>query len=375
MKVLVVGGTGPTGPLVVQGLLDRGHEVTMYHRGYHEVAELPEVHRHLHGDPYDRDALRSDVGMEDWDLVLGMYGRLRYLADIMVGRTRKLVGIGGTPSIMQPQHLPFPRGLEFPLPEEHPTYTDRELSSYGFAVADTERRVLAHHERGEYAVVLFRYTGLYGPRVPRNWMWPIVRRVLDGRPHIVIPGDGSQLRPMASVPNAAHQVLLACDRDEGNGQVFYSVDATTYTLRDTIAIITEALGHRWDVVEVSHPLAYDLATGYVSQRGQQLATEKLRTLLGYHDVVEPAQALAEAARWLVEHRGLLDEEQMDDIVGNPYAYDLEDQLIAAFRRWQDEITRTLPAPKLGARTSEFRGSYRPRNTGEGAGAEAPVTES
>ena len=33
MKALVVGGTGPTGPIIVQGLLDRGYEVTIYHRG------------------------------------------------------------------------------------------------------------------------------------------------------------------------------------------------------------------------------------------------------------------------------------------------------------------------------------------------------
>ena len=41
MKALVVGGTGPTGPLIVQGLLDRGYEVTVYHRGFHVSAMSP----------------------------------------------------------------------------------------------------------------------------------------------------------------------------------------------------------------------------------------------------------------------------------------------------------------------------------------------
>ena len=41
MKALVVGGTGPTGPFIVNGLLERGYEVAIFHRGTHEVAEIP----------------------------------------------------------------------------------------------------------------------------------------------------------------------------------------------------------------------------------------------------------------------------------------------------------------------------------------------
>ena len=54
MKALVVGGTGPTGPLITQGLLDRGYEVSIYHRGYHEAEEMPKVHHHIHGDPFSK---------------------------------------------------------------------------------------------------------------------------------------------------------------------------------------------------------------------------------------------------------------------------------------------------------------------------------
>ncbi len=33
---LVVGGTGPTGPYIVEGLLQRGYQVAILHRGEHE---------------------------------------------------------------------------------------------------------------------------------------------------------------------------------------------------------------------------------------------------------------------------------------------------------------------------------------------------
>ena len=38
---LVIGGTGPTGPFIVEGLVERGWEVTILHRGFHDVMFVP----------------------------------------------------------------------------------------------------------------------------------------------------------------------------------------------------------------------------------------------------------------------------------------------------------------------------------------------
>ena len=51
VKALVVGGTGPTGPHVVNGLLDRGFEVSILHTGAHESPEIPAQVEHIHTDP------------------------------------------------------------------------------------------------------------------------------------------------------------------------------------------------------------------------------------------------------------------------------------------------------------------------------------
>jgi nucleoside-diphosphate-sugar epimerase len=68
-RVLVVGGTGPTGPHVVRGLLDRGHDVTIFHRGTHELPELADV-EHLHGDPHFRGPIEEALGSHTFDLVV-----------------------------------------------------------------------------------------------------------------------------------------------------------------------------------------------------------------------------------------------------------------------------------------------------------------
>ena len=33
MKALVIGGTGPNAPFIIQGLLEEGYEVALLHRG------------------------------------------------------------------------------------------------------------------------------------------------------------------------------------------------------------------------------------------------------------------------------------------------------------------------------------------------------
>jgi len=60
MKALITGGTGPTGPFVVEGLLKRGYEVTIFHRGTHE-AELPQEVEHIHGDPHFEETIEASL--------------------------------------------------------------------------------------------------------------------------------------------------------------------------------------------------------------------------------------------------------------------------------------------------------------------------
>jgi 2-polyprenyl-6-methoxyphenol hydroxylase-like FAD-dependent oxidoreductase len=46
MKALIVGGTGPSGPFLANGLIERGYKVTIFHRGTHEIPEIVLVFTH-----------------------------------------------------------------------------------------------------------------------------------------------------------------------------------------------------------------------------------------------------------------------------------------------------------------------------------------
>lgn len=67
LRILILGGTGFTGPFQVRYALSRGHKVTVFNRGKTHPGELPEAVEQLIGDRNGQlDALKG----RDWDVVI-----------------------------------------------------------------------------------------------------------------------------------------------------------------------------------------------------------------------------------------------------------------------------------------------------------------
>src|ERR1700759_4500309 len=93
-RALVIGGTGPTGPHVIRDLHRRGFSVALLHAGHHEVDLDAPLAAHIHADPHFRETLEPALGGQTFDVVVAQYGRLRVIADVLRGRTERLIAIG-----------------------------------------------------------------------------------------------------------------------------------------------------------------------------------------------------------------------------------------------------------------------------------------
>jgi nucleoside-diphosphate-sugar epimerase len=330
-RVLVIGGTGPTGIPLVRGLVARGYDVTILHRGQHERIETPAEVRHLHHDPYDEDDLGRALDGATYDLVVAMYGRLRSIARLTAGRVGAFLSVGGVPAYrgwMNPW-LHDPPGLPVPVREDAATVVRPEDDDKGFRIVQTESAVFEHHPAARH----FRYPYVYGPYqlVPREWS--IVRRVLDGRRHLVVADDGLTLHHHGFTENLAHAVLLAVDAPgAGAGEVFNVGDEEVLSVRQVVEIVAAALGHDFEIVS----MPYDLAVPARPLLAQPLPTHRVldlgrvRGTLGYRDAVPARDALARTARWLADHapdRGGMEETVLMDT----FDYAAEDRLIDAWR--------------------------------------------
>lgn len=302
MRALVVGGTGPTGPPILQGLESRGYEPTVLHRGLHET-QLVAGYEHVHADPHFVEQVTGALADRSFDVIVVTYGRLRNLVGDLARRTGRMVTVGGTAYLPQRWSRPADESSE------------RDLHNLLISkITQTEEAIWAEAERVGLSLTHIRYPYLYGPRQLAPREWSIIRRILDGRRAIPVVDGGLSLESRAYAVNAAHAVLLAIDRPEAAvGQTFHVADGTTPTDAQRAHAIARAMdveielvdypadvgqvarfwfaGRSLEAVDATHP-----PTDHVL-----LDTSLIRHDLGYADVVGFEEALQQTVDWYVAH--------------------------------------------------------------------------
>jgi nucleoside-diphosphate-sugar epimerase len=338
VKALVIGGTGPTGHHIVNGLLARGYTVEILHRGTHEIEEIPPEVVHHHADPYDPAVLRDFFDARRYALCVATYGRLRAIAQETAGKVERFVSAGGVPAYRGYMHPATfePAGLPVPTGEDAPKVRDPEDDDKGWRILRTEEAVFACHPEATH----IRYPYVYGRHQPIPCEWPIVRRILDRRPFIILPDGGLTLHHMGYAANVAHGMLLAVDRPENaRGRIYNCADDEALTLRQRTEIIAAALGCPIEIVSMPWQLAVP-ARPLVMQpltTHRVLDTARIRVELGYTDLVPAREALAITVRELASNpptAGGIEETVLQD----PFDYAAEDRLRAA---WEAALA-TMP---------------------------------
>ena len=156
----------------MNGLVERGHRVTILHTGKHEVDSLPpqSVVPHIHADPFHEASFREGLGDNNFDIVFAMYGRLRMICDVLVGRTPRLFSIGGVPVYPGFGNSAdcFPTGMRIPCRESDAGVGD-EAAQKIRRIWESEQMVFERHPDATH----FRYPYIYGPNrcSPASGRW------------------------------------------------------------------------------------------------------------------------------------------------------------------------------------------------------------
>ena len=195
LRILILGGTGFTGPFQVQYALARGHKVTLFNRGKRPSPEWPGEVEQLHGDRNtgDLSALRGRT----WDVCIdnptslpfwvrdagralkGSVGHYLFISTISV------YADGSRPGITEDAPLAAYRGKDAMAETQQTLMADIE-NLYGALKALSEAE--ARMQFGE-RVTIVRPGYIVGPRdeTDRFTYWP--HRVAQGG-EILVPGDG-----------------------------------------------------------------------------------------------------------------------------------------------------------------------------------------
>ena len=83
-----------------------------------------------------------------------------------------------------------------------------------------------------------------------------MRRILDDRPHIVLPDGGAMLNTFGFTENLAHALLLAVDQPgQAKGEIFNAADDECLTIRQVVEICATELDHEWELISMPADLA------------------------------------------------------------------------------------------------------------------------
>jgi nucleoside-diphosphate-sugar epimerase len=333
-RVLVVGGTGPTGVPIVNHFLQAGATVAIFHSGTHE-AEFDAPVEHLHGDPRDPAGIHEVLGGREWEIAVCTSGRLRALADELAGKTRRLVGVTGQP-VYRGSNRPTPTG-RIPLPVPEWAERQRDAQNYTARVAEGEDQLWEQHGRRDFEAVIVRYPGVFGPRAPINHEWAVVKRVLDKRPFMILPHDGMAYFQRGYMENVARLVYLCATRPEAAGEAFNAGDERVLSARHVAELIIDELGAEMELIGV--PAQFCRGVYPLAEKSNMiLDMSRARNLLGYRDVMDVATATRLTARWLADHP-LPEVDLREGPAGGAGIFDYarEDAIVATWRRLAAEM--------------------------------------
>lgn len=332
---LVIGGTGPTGPGVVNGLLERGHSVAVLHGGMHEV-DLPAEVEHIHTDPHFPETLQAVASKRTFDLIVAQYGRLSVIVDVFGGRTHRIIAIGAaTGSLAGSRDMRWgPLGRPYHLDESTELLeTQPEENKFGYRIAEAERSLFRLHDSGRTECAYLAYPVLYGPRVPVPHDWAIVRRVLDGRRALVVADGGLKLESRLYVDNAVSALLRALDTwEHASGQKFVVVDGAIHSMNQRIQHIGRLMSTDLELIDVPFSDAAACHPYWRFERDSRIRDgRRIRDLIGHTDAVDTSEGLRRTVEWLLENRPIAGGPE-ESLLSDPFDYATEDRVIETWRR-------------------------------------------
>lgn len=317
MRILVIGGTGFIGRFLVPRLIDAGHDVAVLQRP-ESAKPLPDGARSIHGDRHAlADAARvlhdfaPDVVI---DLILSSGRQAMALMDLFRGHAGRVViassmdvyrATGVLHGLEEGPLEPLPLREDSPLRTKLQTYPAAQVKMLQqvFAWLDeeydkipVERSVLGD---AELPGTVLRLPMIYGPGDSLHRFFPMLKRMDDHRPVIVLPRSVADWRgPRGYVENVAAAIVLAATTNRARGRVYNVGEAESLSELDWARLLASATG--WDgefvVVDDDEAPASVRLPGNLAQHWV-VDTTRIRSELGYREPIAREEAIRRTIAW------------------------------------------------------------------------------
>jgi nucleoside-diphosphate-sugar epimerase len=321
MRILIIGGTGFIGTFLVPQLLDAGHDVAVLQRP-ESTKPLPEGAQAIRGNRHEltesASVLRAFAADVVVDLILSSGRQASALMDVFRGHAARVVVASSIDvyramdvlhrkekgplepmplredSALRSKLHPYPEELVKMLNEVFPWLDDE------YDKILVERAVLGD---AELPGTVLRLPMIYGPGDPRHRFYPMLKRMDDGRPVIVLPRTFAAWRsPRGYVANVAAAITLASTSDaaaeRSRGRVYNVAESESFSELEWARMIADATGWGGEFVIVEDDEAPP-SVRMAENLEQHLTadTTRIRSELGYREAVGRGEAIGRTVAW------------------------------------------------------------------------------
>lgn len=314
MRVLLIGGNGFIGRPLTRQLTEAGHEVAIFHRSAEHSPVLPAPQ--IHGDrnrlaDYETE-IRQFAPQVIVDMVLSSGPQAEASAAFAAKLQARLVAVSSMDVYRAwgVMHGTEPGDLE-PLPITEDSALRRSGRTYPPEVVEKMKPIFTwlneaydkvEVERAMMGVAgntVIRLPMVYGPGDRLHRMYGILKRIADGRPAIIMAENYAAWRgPRGYVENVAHAIALAATSRQAAGRTYQVCDEPTLTeLEWQKKIAAHAgWGGRFVTLPREKTPKHLMMPGNTAQQ-VVASSQRIRSELGYKEVVEPGEALRRTILW------------------------------------------------------------------------------
>jgi nucleoside-diphosphate-sugar epimerase len=301
MNVLVIGGTRFIGRAIVEELLRRGHTVTIYHRGQHEV-EFSRPVTHIHGNRRNYPRFRADLARLSPEAVVDVIPMnaddSRSLVEALRGRIARSVHISSGDVYVPGQPIPIPE--DAPTGPIEPVELQLGDQTVPYSKVAVETVIRQAQAAGDFPATVLRLPAVYGPGDPLAREWFFVKRVLDRRRRIALPDGGLGLFHRGYVDDVARAVALALESLQAIGRTYNVGHEHVLTVRGIAELVARVMDHEWEIVSVPAD-RLPPTNPYASPYHLVYDLSRIRAELGYQESVSLEEGMRRTVDWLVAH--------------------------------------------------------------------------
>jgi nucleoside-diphosphate-sugar epimerase len=319
MRILLIGGNGFIGRFVVAALKEQGHAAAVFHRGTTAapagVDEIRGDHNQLSASAQELKRFAPDVVI---DLVLSSGPQAEALMNVFRGAARRVVMLSSMDvyrAVGISQGTESGPLLEVPLTED--SELRRSLHPYPPAVMRVMREVFpwatddydkipAEHivmNDPELPGTVLRLPMVYGPGDPLHRFYPVVKRIADGRRHIIFSETlAAWHSPRGYVENVAAAIAAAATDNRAAQRIYNVSEEPSFSELEWARKIASEM--KWDgafvVLPVERTPRHLLKPGNAEQHWI-VSSARIRHELGYKEPVAIEEAIRRTIGWQLKN--------------------------------------------------------------------------